>query len=60
MLAALHVYGLVAVAMIYFGDARLRAPYDGILVLLAVMTYASAYRMLRRRLARGAAPAAAI
>jgi hypothetical protein len=59
MLAALHVYGLMAVAMIYFGDARLRAPYDGVLVLLAMMTYASAYRLIRRRLARRAAPAVA-
>lgn len=59
MLAALHVYGLAAVAMIYFGDARLRAPYDGVLVLLAVMAYASAVRMLRARRARGDAPAPA-
>jgi 4-amino-4-deoxy-L-arabinose transferase-like glycosyltransferase len=52
MLAVLHVVGLVAVAMIYFGDARLRAPYDGVLLVLAVMTYASAYRKLRRWMAR--------
>ena len=55
MLVALHIYGLVAVAMLYFGDPRLRAPYDGILVLLAVMTYASAFRLVRRRLARSRA-----
>ena len=54
MLVALHVFGLMAVAMLYFGDTRLRAPYDGMLVLLAVMTCASAYRLLRVRLARRA------
>ena len=52
LLVSLHIYGLLVVAMLYFGDPRLRAPYDGMLVLLAVMTYASAYRMLRRRLRR--------
>ena len=31
MLLALHVFALMAVAMIYFGDTRLRVPYDGIL-----------------------------
>ncbi|MFT3767728.1 MAG: phospholipid carrier-dependent glycosyltransferase [Minicystis sp.] len=52
MLLALHVFALLAVAAIYFGDTRLRAPYDGILVVLAAMTYASAYRWARRRRAR--------
>lgn len=59
MLVALHVLGLVAVAMVYFGDARLRAPYDGMLILLAVMTYASGYRMIRKRLTGRAAPSPA-
>jgi hypothetical protein len=49
MLLALHVIGLMIVAMVYFGDTRLRAPYDGILVLLAVDTYGCGYRALRRR-----------
>ena len=42
MLLALHVLGLVVVAMVYFGDTRLRVPYDGILVTLAATTYAGA------------------
>ncbi|APR85808.1 Hypothetical protein A7982_11157 [Minicystis rosea] len=53
MLLALHIFALMAVAAVYFGDTRLRAPYDGILVILAALTYASAYRWARRR--RGAA-----
>jgi hypothetical protein len=57
MLAALHVYALLGVAMLYFGDARLRAPYDGILVLLAATTYAAAYRAIRRRRAETGAAA---
>ncbi len=54
MLLALHVFALLAVAVIYFGDARLRAPYDGILVTLAVTTYAGAWRAMRKRLSGSA------
>jgi hypothetical protein len=49
LLIAVHVLGLMIVAMIYFGDTRLRAPYDGLLVVIAIETYACAYRALRRR-----------
>ncbi len=49
MLLALHAWGLFAVAVIYFGDTRLRIPYDGLLVTLAVITYAGGVRMLRAR-----------
>lgn len=52
LLVALHVFALVGVAALYFGDARLRAPYDGILIVLAATTYAGAYRWARRRQAR--------
>jgi hypothetical protein len=58
MLLALHVLGLMAVAMLYFGDTRLRAPYDGILLLLAVETYACGVRALLRRLRRARMTAA--
>ncbi|MFT3772548.1 MAG: hypothetical protein QM820_44725 [Minicystis sp.] len=54
MLVGLHVIALLGVAVLYFGDTRLRAPYDGILVLLAAMAYASGYRLIRRRRARAA------
>jgi hypothetical protein len=47
MLAALHVWGLFAVAILYFGDTRLRAPYDGFLLLLALMVYAGFYRRFK-------------
>ena len=49
MLLALHVFGLLAVAMLYFGDPRLRAPYDGLLITLAASTYASALTAIRKR-----------
>jgi 4-amino-4-deoxy-L-arabinose transferase-like glycosyltransferase len=49
MLLALHVWALVGVAIMYFGDTRLRAPYDGILVTLAAATYAAALGHVRRR-----------
>ncbi|APR75503.1 Hypothetical protein A7982_00849 [Minicystis rosea] len=51
MLLGLHVAALLAVAVVFFGDTRLRVPYDGILVVLATMTYASAWRVMRRRAA---------
>jgi hypothetical protein len=50
LLLALHVYALVIVAMLYFGDTRLRAPYDGVLITLAVATYAAALRWIYRRI----------
>jgi hypothetical protein len=55
MLLALHLLALMGVAMIYFGDTRLRAPYDGILIVLAATTYAAVPRELRRRRPRPSA-----
>jgi hypothetical protein len=50
LLLALHVVALLVVAMIYFGDTRLRAPYDGILITLAAATYAGMRgRWLRKK-----------
>ncbi len=43
-LISLHVVALVLVAMVYFGDTRLRAPYDSLLLILAVDVVASAAR----------------
>jgi 4-amino-4-deoxy-L-arabinose transferase-like glycosyltransferase len=51
MLLALHVWGLFLVAVVYFGDTRLRAPYDGMLVILAVVTWAAGLRRIREQLA---------
>lgn len=47
LLVAAHVFALLATAMIYFGDARMRVPYDGVAWLLAVVAAASALRWLR-------------
>ena len=52
MLLAVHVWALLVVAMVYFGDTRLRAPYDGILITLAAVTYASIPGAIRRRRSR--------
>jgi hypothetical protein len=54
MLLGLHVIALVGVAMAYFGDTRLRTPYDGVLVVLAVCGYATMARWARRAVARRA------
>src|SRR5690606_24678587 len=39
-LLALHVLAIIITAAIYFGDTRLRAPYDPMLILLAIEVYA--------------------
>jgi hypothetical protein len=36
---ALHLWAIIITAAIYFGDTRMRAPYDPMLVLLALETY---------------------
>lgn len=36
---ALHIWAILVTAAIYFGDTRLRAPYDPMLLLLALETY---------------------
>jgi uncharacterized membrane protein YwaF len=47
MLVALHAWGLLLTAMLYFGDTRYRAPYDGVLTVLAVVMYPEIRRWLR-------------
>ena len=47
LLVAAHVFALLLTAMIYFGDARMRVPYDGVAWLLAVFAAADALRWLR-------------
>jgi hypothetical protein len=49
MLLSLHMFALVAVAIVYFGDARLRVPYDGILIVLAATTYGAIASAVRRK-----------
>jgi hypothetical protein len=49
MLLALHVWALFVTSMLYFGDTRYRAPYDGILTILAVMMVPEIAAWLRRR-----------
>ncbi len=47
MLLALHVYALLILAIVYFGDARFRVPYDGIIIVLAIHGYAEIGALLR-------------
>jgi hypothetical protein len=49
LLLALHPLAMIATAMIYFGDARFRVPYDGLLILLAADLLVAASLWLRRR-----------
>ncbi|MFT3774228.1 MAG: glycosyltransferase family 39 protein [Minicystis sp.] len=48
MLLALHVWGLFLTSMLYFGDTRYRAPYDGILTVLAIAMVPQIVGVLRR------------
>ena len=47
MLLALHVFSVVVMSMLYFGDTRYRAPYDGIIIILAMQLYVEALVLLR-------------
>jgi hypothetical protein len=49
LLLVTHPLAMILTAMIYFGDARFRVPYDGILVLLAAELVVSGIAYLRRR-----------
>lgn len=46
---ALHLWAVLIVAALYFGDARLRAPYDPIIVLLAFEGVAAVASWIARR-----------
>jgi hypothetical protein len=48
MLVALHVLALLALAVVYFGDTRLRIPYDGFLIVLAATAYGALVRVIQR------------
>jgi hypothetical protein len=47
LLVAMHLWALVGTAIVYFGDTRYRAPYDGIVFLLVLPVYADFWRVLR-------------
>ena len=49
---AIHIWALIVTAAIYFGDTRLRAPYDPMLVLLAIEAYIFAGTTIWGRLRR--------
>jgi hypothetical protein len=42
MLLSLHVLSLVITAAVFFGDTRYRAPYDGVIMILALQVYVEA------------------
>ncbi len=46
---ATHLLALIVTALVIFGEARLRLPYDGILVVMSVQGYASAFAWWRHR-----------
>jgi hypothetical protein len=50
---AVHLWAIVVTAAIYFGDTRMRAPYDPMILLLAIEVYVflgvTAIGRLRRR-----------
>jgi Dolichyl-phosphate-mannose-protein mannosyltransferase len=48
MVLALQVWSLFVTSMLYFGDTRYRAPYDGVLIVLAAATYLDVRRLPRR------------
>jgi 4-amino-4-deoxy-L-arabinose transferase-like glycosyltransferase len=52
MLLACHGWSLVITSMLYFGDTRYRAPYDGLLIVLAMAIYIEAGGLLLRALER--------
>lgn len=49
MLLALHVWAVITMAIVYFGDTRYRAPYDGIIMVLAFDMWATVLGALHRR-----------
>ena len=51
-LLALHVWAVVITAALYFGDARFRVPYDGVIIVLVVELYARVARRLRTAVTR--------
>src|SRR5262249_42018446 len=54
LLLLTHVWALLATAIYYFGDTRLRAPYDGILWMAALGAWTAAVRTLIHRFRDGA------
>ncbi|APR84349.1 Hypothetical protein A7982_09698 [Minicystis rosea] len=48
MLLGLHILSLMVTSMLYFGDTRYRAPYDGILTILALALVPEIVRGIRR------------
>ncbi len=56
LLLALHVYALLVVAVVYFGDTRFRVPYDGLIILFAVETYSEMVTFFRIALSARSSP----
>ena len=52
-----HLLGLVVTAMVFFGEVRLRVPYDGVLILLTALYATHALAWFRARKGRNAPPA---
>lgn len=52
-LLSVHLAAVTLVAIVYFGDTRLRTPYDGVLIVLAFDLLARIAVAIRRRVASG-------
>lgn len=52
LLLSLHVWSVVITSMLYFGDTRYRAPYDGVIIVLAMQMYVVASEWIRTGLDR--------
>ena len=51
-----HTLALLVIAIAYFGDSRLRVPYDFFIVWAALSFYADAYQWIRGKLTKEPAP----
>jgi hypothetical protein len=52
MIVTIPVLSVVALAVVYFGDTRFRVPYDGLLVVLAALSYQELGLRVRRAIER--------
>ncbi len=56
MILALHLWSVVIAAMLYFGEARFRVPYDGLMIVMAMQSYVELLQLLKRLLTSGVLP----
>jgi hypothetical protein len=52
LLLSTHIAGLLTTAVLFFGEARLRLPYDGVILTMAAYGYEAAFPVVRGRIKR--------